>query len=97
MSNRTFNAALAGAFAAAVALAAVPGNAASDDAGKEKCFGVAKAGHNDCASTGNNSCAGTSKRNFEKAAWVLVPKGTCLTTEVKLKSGAKQHGTLEPG
>ena len=97
MSNRSFNAALAGAFAAALALAAVPANAASDDAGKEKCYGVAKAGHNDCASAGNNSCAGTSKSDYEKGAWVLVPKGTCLTTEVTLKSGAKQHGTLEPG
>ena len=45
----------------------------------------------------NNSCAGTSKSDYEKAAWVLVPKGTCLTTEVTLKTGAKQHGAFEPG
>ena len=96
MSNPSFNAALAGAFAAALALAAVPAQAA-DSGAKEKCYGVAKAGQNDCASTGNNSCAGTSKADYEKAAWVLVPKGTCLTTEVTLKSGQKQLGALEPG
>jgi uncharacterized membrane protein len=96
MSNRTLNATLAGAFVAALALAAVPAQAADEGAAKEKCYGVAKAGQNDCASTGNNSCAGTSKADYEKGAWVLVPKGTCLTTEVTLKSGAKQHGTAEP-
>ena len=71
--------------------------AADEGAAKEKCYGIATAGHNDCASAANNSCAGTSKKDYEKAAWVLVPKGTCLTTEVTLKSGAKQPGTLEPG
>jgi uncharacterized membrane protein len=96
MSTPSFNAALAGAFAAALALASVPAHAA-DGAAKEKCYGIAKAGHNDCASASNNSCAGTSKADYDKAAWVLVPKGTCLTTEVTLKDGGKQHGTLEPG
>ena len=43
----------------------------------EKCFGIAKAGHNDCASAGNNSCAGTSARDGEHAAWIYVPAGTC--------------------
>jgi len=97
MSNHSFNAAIAGAFAAALALAAVPAQAADDGGAKEKCFGIAKAGQNDCASTGNNSCAGTAKADYEKGAWVLVPKGTCLTTEVTLKSGQKQLGALEPG
>lgn len=43
----------------------------------EKCYGIAKAGHNDCASAGNNSCAGTSHRDGERAAWIYVPAGTC--------------------
>jgi uncharacterized membrane protein len=97
MSTPSLNSALAGAFAAALALAAVPAQAADEGGAKEKCYGIAKAGENDCASTGNNSCAGTSKANYDKSAWVLVPTGTCLTTEVTLKSGAKQHGALEPG
>ncbi len=43
----------------------------------EKCYGVAKAGKNDCASTGNNSCGGTSKRDGDKKAWIFVPDGYC--------------------
>ena len=42
----------------------------------EKCYGVAKAGKNDCQ-TANSSCAGTSKVDGQKDAWIFVPKGTC--------------------
>jgi uncharacterized membrane protein len=42
----------------------------------EKCYGIAKAGKNDCE-TRSSSCAGTSKRNGQGDAWVYVPKGTC--------------------
>ena len=42
----------------------------------EKCFGIAKAGKNDCQ-TANSSCAGTSKRDRQGDAWIYVPKGTC--------------------
>lgn len=43
----------------------------------EKCYGIAKAGKNDCASTGNNSCGGTSKVNSDPKAWIYVPEGYC--------------------
>ena len=43
----------------------------------EKCYGIAKAGKNDCASTGANSCAGLSKANADPRAWVYVPAGYC--------------------
>ena len=43
----------------------------------EKCFGIAKAGKNDCASTGNNSCAGTSRLDGDPRAWVYMPAGYC--------------------
>jgi uncharacterized membrane protein len=43
----------------------------------EKCYGIAKAGQNDCASAGNNSCGGTSKVNADPRAWVYVPAGYC--------------------
>ena len=43
----------------------------------EKCYGIAKAGKNDCASTGNNSCGGTSKVNSDPKAWIYVPAGYC--------------------
>jgi len=42
----------------------------------EKCYGVAKAGKNDCQ-TANSSCAGTSRRDAQKDAWIYVPAGTC--------------------
>ncbi|MFL6622196.1 MAG: DUF2282 domain-containing protein [Sulfurifustis sp.] len=42
----------------------------------EKCYGVAKAGKNDCQ-TSHSSCAGTSKKDGDKGAWISVPKGTC--------------------
>ena len=43
----------------------------------EKCYGIAKAGKNDCASRGNNSCGGTSKVNADPKAWIYVPEGYC--------------------
>ena len=43
----------------------------------EQCYGIAKAGKNDCASAGNNSCGGTSKVNGDPKAWIYVPAGYC--------------------
>jgi uncharacterized membrane protein len=43
----------------------------------EKCYGIAKAGKNDCASMGNNSCGGTSKVDGDPRAWLYVPTGYC--------------------
>lgn len=45
-------------------------------AGKEKCYGVAAAGQNDCA-TKSSSCAGTSKVDNQGDAFIAVPKGLC--------------------
>lgn len=50
-------------------------------AGKEKCYGVAKAGENDCAAGPGTSCAGTSTRDYQGNAWKLVPAGTCSSIE----------------
>lgn len=50
--------------------------AAAEDTGKEKCYGVAKAGKNDCAS-GKVSCAGSSKIDSDGEAFIAVPKGLC--------------------
>ncbi len=47
---------------------------ADDD--KEKCYGVSKAGHNDCQ-TANSSCAGTSTADGQADAFVVLPKGMC--------------------
>lgn len=56
----------------------------------EKCFGVAKAGQNDCF-TPRNSCAGTTAEDAEPQAWVYVPEGTCARiTGGSLTPGAPQ-------
>jgi uncharacterized membrane protein len=43
---------------------------------KEKCYGVAKAGKNDCAANGH-ACAGQGKRSEDSGEWIYVPTGTC--------------------
>lgn len=43
----------------------------------EKCYGIARAGENDCASTGNNECARTSRKALDLRAWIYVPVGYC--------------------
>jgi uncharacterized membrane protein len=54
--------------------------AAQDNSGKEKCYGVAKAGQNDCSNlSGTHSCAGQSKDDLSAAEWKYVPKGTCAS------------------
>jgi uncharacterized membrane protein len=42
----------------------------------EKCYGVSKAGKNDCQ-TASSSCAGTARRDGQKDAWIYIPAGTC--------------------
>jgi uncharacterized membrane protein len=47
---------------------------------KEKCYGIAKAGQNDCANlSGSHSCAGQTKVNDDPADWKYVKKGECKT------------------
>jgi uncharacterized membrane protein len=65
------------ALASILALAAAQ-PAFADNHGKEKCYGVAKAGANDCASaTGAHSCAGQSKTDNDPNTFKLVAKGSC--------------------
>lgn len=42
----------------------------------EKCYGISKAGKNDCQ-TATSACAGTAKKDSQKDAWISLPKGTC--------------------
>ncbi len=70
--------ALAMTLGAALTLAASPAAAQSMD--KEKCFGVALKGKNDCAAGPGTTCAGTSKVDYQGNAWAFVPKGTCEKT-----------------
>jgi len=82
-------AALALAMGAALTLAAAP--VAAQSADKEKCFGVALKGKNDCAAGPGTSCAGTSKVDYQGNAWSLVAKGSCgKTASPKSASGFGQ-------
>ena len=64
---------IAAALSAALLLAT---QAQAQGPATEKCYGIAKAGKNDCQ-TATSSCAGTSKKDHEASAWLSVPKGTC--------------------
>jgi uncharacterized membrane protein len=65
--------------------AATAGTASAASSDKEKCFGVAKAGQNDCAATnGSHSCAGQSKADMDAGDWKYVAKGTCEKAGGKL-------------
>ncbi len=63
------------------------GNAIAGDKNMEKCYGVAKAGQNDCGGKlAGHSCAGQATKNGDPADFVAVPKGTCD----KLANGSKK-------
>ncbi len=77
--NRTrllITTAIAGLTTGSLLTAATASAADVKCAEQERCFGVAKAGKNDCATT-TSACAGTAKQDFQKDAWIYVPKGTC--------------------
>ena len=93
--NRT---ATTAALAAVLALSAGVSMASADEhmktgakAQMEKCYGVAKAGENDCKAGAGTSCAGTSKVDYQGDAWKMVKKGTCVT--IKTPTGM---GSLTP-
>lgn len=74
--HNALNAAVASVVALSALGASVTAHAADEP--KEKCYGVAKAGKNDCASAnGSHSCAGQSKKDNDPNAWNYVAKGTC--------------------
>lgn len=63
-----------------MSLAMLTSPAMAQDAAKEKCFGIAKAGQNDCANlSGSHSCAGQAKVDNDKGEWKYVAAGTCKT------------------
>jgi uncharacterized membrane protein len=80
MDRRTISLALAASLTSALALAAASPASAEEMAGKEKCFGVALKGKNDCKAGAGTTCAGTSTIDYQGNAWSLVPAGTCSKT-----------------
>ncbi|PZO13808.1 MAG: hypothetical protein DCF26_16120 [Burkholderiales bacterium] len=75
MNQRTM---IAAAATSLMSLALLSSPAFAQTAPKEKCFGIAKAGQNDCASVnGVHSCAGQAKVDNDKGEWKYVATGTC--------------------
>jgi uncharacterized membrane protein len=70
--------ALASVLALGLAGPAAAQDKSMDSKSMDKCFGIAKAGQNDCANlSGTHSCAGLSKADNQPADWKYVAKGTC--------------------
>jgi uncharacterized membrane protein len=95
MSNNTLG--LAAALSAAALLAISPtvvsGKSMTKAGAKEKCFGVAMKGKNDCAGGPGTSCAGSSTADYQGSAWKYVGKGSC----VKMGGTLKAHdGSMMP-
>ncbi|GAB5487719.1 MAG: hypothetical protein Pars2KO_12890 [Parasphingorhabdus sp.] len=69
--------AAAAAVLASAATMTLTATAAEAAGAKEKCYGVALAGKNDCAAGPGTSCSGTSTINYQGNAWKYVSKGSC--------------------
>ena len=91
MSNvKTCSSILSAALLAVIGTAPITA-AAADAPAKEKCFGIAKAGKNDCASAdGSHSCAGQAKADNGASEWKYVAKGTCEKEGGKTTPPAKK-------
>jgi len=75
MNQRTM---ITAAATSLMSLALLSSPALAQNAAKEKCYGIAKAGQNDCANlAGTHSCAGQSKVDNDKGEWKYVAAGTC--------------------
>ncbi len=76
------------ALAASVTAGLASTPVAAQKAPVEKCYGVSKAGKNDCAAGPGTSCAGTSTRDYQGNAWTYVKKGTCENIETPKGKGS---------
>jgi uncharacterized membrane protein len=82
VSALTVAAAVAGAFSLSTIAATTPALAAN-----VKCYGIAKAGENDCANgAGTHSCAGQSKASYSGDDWKsAASKEACMKLGGQLK------------
>jgi uncharacterized membrane protein len=73
---------------------------AAEEAGKEKCYGISKAGQNGCKAGPGTTCAGTSRVDYQGNAWTLVPAGECEKygveeTVAKYELAGDRRGSLQ--
>ncbi|MGE0279602.1 MAG: DUF2282 domain-containing protein [Rhizobiaceae bacterium] len=92
MNRSTLALTLAGSLTAALASTAYASPVSAEYmSGKEKCYGIALKGQNDCAAGPGTTCAGTSATDYQGNAWKAVPAGTCASMNVE-----GHMGSLEP-
>lgn len=83
MAHRLGNVAVVGGAVGLALLAvqhwthALPGSPKTFVQDRERCYGIVRAGRNDCG-TARHACAGQAKRDGETGEWVMLPAGTCL-------------------
>jgi uncharacterized membrane protein len=92
MTNRRVFSAAVLASAVTAAVAVVSTSTPAFAAKKEKCYGVALKGGNDCAAGAGTTCAGTSTKDYQGNAWKYVEKGTCVSMDLP----GDRKGSLEP-
>jgi uncharacterized membrane protein len=88
------------AAASLMSLALLSSPALAQNNAKEKCYGIAKAGQNDCANlSGTHSCAGQTKVDNDQGDWKYVAAGTCKTlgglSAAEAKSGMMKKDDMK--
>lgn len=95
MTNAQKTGAITAALFALTAGAAIAANqsgmSSSSPGATEKCYGIAKAGQNDCKAGAGTTCAGSSKADYDGRYFKEVPKGTCVAIKTP-----KGMGSLTP-
>ena len=82
MAHRLFNAVVISSAIAAILIAVqqtthvLPGSGKSFTLDRERCYGVVRAGKNDCG-TAKHACAGRAARDAQSDEWLMLPAGTC--------------------
>ncbi len=93
MTNR--HALIAAALAGVCAHAAAQDTMGTPKADQEACYGVAKAGQNDCG-TATHGCAGVAKVDNDPNEWKFVAKGTCTKLGGALEAGKAGQDKADP-
>lgn len=93
MNNR--HALIAAALASVCAAQAAAQDMGTPKADQEACYGVAKAGQNDCG-TATHGCAAAAKTDNDPNEWKFVAKGTCTRIGGALEPGKAQPARAEP-
>lgn len=60
---------------------------------RERCYGIALSGENDCRAGAGTTCAGTSTSNFQGNAWTYTPRGTCV--HIQTPAGAASLSEID--